>query len=335
MILHYVLITGRLIAGRGWVMSKTESFVFYLVDEFAHIAFSCAIEPLRIANLESGQALYEWSFASENGETAMSSSGTVIRVHGGFDKRWQADRLFVLSGLNMRNHISRSLLAALRRERLHGTPIGALCSAAYILAFAGMLDGMRTAVHWQFHDLFVEEFPDVDLVPNVFVPDEKIITASGGTATADLMLHLIRTAHGEDLADRVADQMVLSSVRESTAAQKISVQARHGMRNPHLTQAIQRMSEEIEDPLSTTEVAAHVGISTRQLERLFRRYLDRSPSKYYQEIRMQRARNLLLQSEKSVTEIAIACGFRSVTHFSRVYRGFFGVSPGEQRGRLT
>ncbi len=316
-------------------MPRTRSFVFYLVDEFAHIAFSCAVEPLRIANLVSGQPLYEWSFASENGETALSSNGTVVRVHAGFDRRVKADRLFLLSGSNMRNHMSRPLLSALRRERSHGTPIGALCSAAYILAYAGMLDGMRAATHWAYHDLFVEEFPNVELVPNVFVADEKIITASGGTATADLMLHLIAARHGSGLAEEVADQMVYNTVRESSARQKVSVQARHGMRNPHLTHAVQLMSQAIEDPMPMAEVARQVGISTRQLERLFGRYLQCSPSRYYLEMRLQKARNLLLQSEKSVTEIAVATGFRSTAHFARVYRGLFGVSPGTQRGRLT
>ena len=314
---------------------KTQSYVFYLVDEFAHIAFSCAVEPLRIANLVSGQPLYEWSFASENGDTALSSNGTVVKVHGGFDTRVKADRLFVLAGSNMRNHMSKKLLAALRRERSHGTPLGALCSGAYILAYAGLLDEMRAAIHWAYHDLFVEEFPQVELVQNVFVADERIITASGGTATADLMLHLITAAHGADLAFEVADNMVYNTVREGTATQRVSVQARHGMRNPHLTQAVQIMSQAIEDPVSTAEVAAQIGISTRQLERLFGRYLEVSPSKYYLEMRLQRARNLLLQSEKSVTEIAVATGFRSTTHFARVYKTLFGVSPGQQRARLT
>ena len=258
-----------------------------------------------------------------------------MRVHGGFDTRIKADRLFLLAGSNMRNHMTKPLLSALRRERTHGTQIGALCSAAYILAYAGMMDGMRAAIHWAYHDLFVEEFPNVRLVPNVFVADEKIISASGGTATADLMLYLIGQEHGQDLANEVADQMVYNTVREASATQKISVQARHGMRNPHLNQAVQLMSQSIEDPVSTAEIAEQVGISTRQLERLFGRYLDCSPSRYYLEMRLQRARNLLLQSEKSVTEIAIAAGFRSTTHFARVYRGLFGVSPGAQRGRLT
>ncbi len=316
-------------------MSRPQRFVFYLVEDFAHIAFSCAVEPLRLANFVSGKTLYEWSFASENGETAVCSAGTVIKVHSGFDTPAKADRVFVLSGADMYNHVTKTLLSALRRERSHGTALGALCSGAYVLASAGMLNGSRAAIHWAYHDLFVEEFPEVVLVPNVFVADEKIITASGGNAAADLMLSLIGKEHGTDVADAVADQMIYNTVREATAEQRVSFQARLGLRNPRLTKAIQHMSEAIEDPITTAEVADRIGISTRQLERLFRTHLGCSPSKYYLEMRLQKARNLLLQTEKSVTEIAVATGFRSSTHFARVYRGLFGVSPGAQRARLT
>ncbi|MEL7205152.1 MAG: GlxA family transcriptional regulator [Pseudomonadota bacterium] len=316
-------------------MPTPERFVFYLVEDFAHIAFSCAVEPLRLANRESGETLYEWSFASENGETAVCSAGTVLNVHNSFDSHGPADRVFVLAGSHMRHHMTKPLLGALRRERSHGAKIGALCSGAYILAYAGMLDGARAAIHWHYHDLFTEEFPEIELVPNVFVADEAIITASGGTATADLMLHLIGQTHGQALANRVADQMVYNTVREGSADQKLSVQAKLGIRNPRLTRAIHCMSENIEEPMATGEVADEVGISTRQLERLFRRHMQCSPSQYYLDLRLQKARNLLLQSERSVTEVAMATGFRSTTHFAKVYRKNFGVSPNAQRARLT
>ncbi|WP_374371873.1 DJ-1/PfpI family protein, partial [Tabrizicola sp.] len=136
----------------------------------------------------------------------------------------------------------------LRRERASGTPLGAICSGAYVLAKAGFLDGVETAVHWAWHDLFTEEFPDVRLVRNVFVAKERIITASGGTAAADLMLHLIGKAHGADLATEVADQMVYNAVREGSAAQRVSIQSRHGMRNEHLKRAIAIMEASIEAP---------------------------------------------------------------------------------------
>ncbi|MEM9550822.1 MAG: GlxA family transcriptional regulator [Pseudomonadota bacterium] len=313
----------------------TQTIAFILVEEFSHLAFSCAVEPLRIANLVSEEPLYAWTFVSENGDRAVCSNGSVTLVHHNLTDIPKCDRLFVLSGIHMRNHVTRPLLNALRRQRAIGTPIGALCSGAWVLAEAGFLDDMKAAIHWEYHDSFMEAFPEVNLVRNVFVADEKHVTASGGTATADLMLNLIERDHGHDLSVAVADQMVYNSVREATAEQRVSLQSRNGMRNAHLAKAIQIMQERLEDPISPALIAERVGISTRQLERLFGKYLNSSPKKFFMEMRLERARNLLIQSEASVTEVALACGFDSPGHFSRVYRAAFGIPPIQQSDRRS
>jgi transcriptional regulator GlxA family with amidase domain len=259
----------------------------------------------------------------------------VTLTDGGMEAGRRADRLFLISGLNVQTHVTPKLLAWLRRERAAGTPLGGICSAAYVLAKAGFLDEVETALHWAWHDLFTEEFPEVRLVRNVFVARGKIITASGGTAAADLMLHLIGGTHGEDLATEVADQMVYNAVREGTAAQRVSLQSRHGMRNEHLVRAIAIMDETIENPLSPSVISDRLGISTRQLERLFGRYLNSTPKHYFLEMRLRRAQNLLVQSEQSVTQIAMACGFQTTSHFSKVYRAHFGRSPLSQRAKIV
>ncbi len=315
-------------------MQQTRHITFILIEEFSHLAFSCAVEPLRIANLVSEKKLYDWTLISENGERAICSNELVTLVHGGLNDLPKTDQLFVLSGIHMRSHVSRPLLAALRRERARGTAIGALCSGAWLLAEAGFLDGMQSAIHWEYHDAFMEAFPEVNLVRSVFVADEKHITASGGTATADLMLHLIERDHGEELAIAVADQMVYNAVRNATAKQRVSLQSRNGMRNAHLAKAIHIMRDCIEAPVSPSQIADDLGISTRQLERLFGKYLNTSPKKYFMELRLERAQKLLLQTEASVTEVAMACGFENPGHFSRVYRSSFGVTPHAQKSKI-
>lgn len=315
-------------------MRQTRHITFILVEEFSHLAFSCAVEPLRIANWVSEEQLYDWSMISDEGERAVCSNGLVTLVHGGLDDIPKTDQLFVLSGIHMRNHVTRPLLATLRRERAQGTSIGALCSGAWVLAKAGFLDGMQAAIHWEYHDAFMEAFPEVNLVRSVFVADEKHITASGGTATADLMLHLIERDHGAELAVAVADQMVYNAVRNATAKQRVSLQSRNGMRNAHLARSIEIMRDSIETPVSPSEIAERLGISTRQLERLFGKYLNTSPKKYLMEMRLERAQKLLLQTEASITEVAFACGFENPGHFSRVYRSSFGVTPHSQRNKL-
>jgi transcriptional regulator GlxA family with amidase domain len=312
-----------------------QRFTFILVEEFSHLAFSCAVEPLRIANLVSGKTLYDWQLVSENGETATCSNGTVSMVHAGLADIPKSTRLFVLSGIHMRDHVTTELLAALRRERAMGTAIGALCSGAWILAEAGFLDEKQASIHWDYHDSFSEAFPDVNLVRNVFVADESFVTASGGTATADLMLHLIEEDHGEELALAVADQMVYNAVRAASAEQKVSLQSRNGIRNAHLAKAIAMMKDGLEDPVSPTVIADELGISTRQLERLFGKFLNTSPKKYYMELRLEKAQNLLVQTDQSMTDIALACGFDNSGHFSRAYRTAYGYAPSAQRSKLT
>jgi transcriptional regulator GlxA family with amidase domain len=313
----------------------TETVAFLLVEDFTHLAFSCAVEPLRIANLVAGAELYRWALMSEDGRTARSSNGLVTQVDRGLGPLGRDEGLLVVSGLGVERRVTPALLALLRRERARGTPIGAVCSGAFVLARAGLLDGAEAAIHWGYHDLMAERFPAVRLSRGVFVAGGRHDTASGGTAAADLMLHRIARAHGQDLATEVADQMVYNAVREGSAPQRVSLQARHGMRNARLVRAVRLIESRLEAPPRPGEVAEAVGISVRQLERLFDRHLGTSPGRFAMERRLARARNLIVQTEQSVAEIAMASGFSSTTHFARAFRARFGVSPMAHRARLA
>lgn len=316
-------------------MAIPQHFVFMLVQDFTHIAFSCAIEPLRIANLVSGDDLYRWSLVSQDGVSATCSNGTVTLVDHAFDEVPTNDRLFVLTGINVAAHASPALCKAVQRATLRTRALGGLCSGAWLLAKAGLLTGQSAAIHWDFHDAFMEQFPEVNLVRSVFDADQAVITASGGTATADLMLHLIEREHGNELAMAVADQMVYNVVREGGAEQKISLQSRLEVRNAHVMTAIELMSESLDEPLSMSELSDQLKISKRQLERLFGRCLNCSPKKYYMDLRLQRAQKLLIQTDSSVTEVAVACGFETLTHFSRLYKSAYGVSPSHQSSKVS
>jgi len=185
---------------------------------------------------------------------------------------------------------SKRVIGWLRREARRGVTIGGLCTAAHTLAMAGLLDGKRATIHWENQDSFGEEFEEVTLTESVFVVDGNRLTTAGGTASIDLMLKLIADHHGEDLANAVADQLIYSSIRTDQDTQRLSIPTRIGVRHPKLSQVIQMMEGNIEDPMSPADLAEEVGMSSRQLERLFRRYLNRSPKRYYMELRLQKAR---------------------------------------------
>ena len=313
-------------------VEKPKRFVFVLLDNFTLLCFSAALESLRIANRMAGRDLYAWRIVGEGGDAAYCSAGTGFKLDGDLDELTRDDVVMVCGGIDVQAATTKRLLGWLRREARKGVPMAGLCTAAYSLAKAGLLDGKKATIHWENQDSFAEEFQEVELTKSVFVVDDKRLTTAGGTSSIDLMLKLIADDHGEDLANAVADQLIYSSIRTDQDTQRLSVPTRIGVRHPKLSQVIQIMEQNIEEPISPSILAKDVGMSTRQLERLFRRYLNRSPKRYYMELRLQKARNLLMQTDMSVINVALACGFASPSHFSKCYRAHYDTTPYRERG---
>lgn len=311
---------------------EAQDCVFLLCPAFSLIAFAAAIEPLRHANRVGRRPYYAWRVVSEDGEPVECSNGTVIQVSGGLEDLPRDTRIIVCTGFGLDRAASRPVLTWLRKQSRRGISISAVCTGAYVLAKAGLLEGKRCTIHWENHAAFAEEFPNVEVSNLLYVKDEGIVTCAGGTAAADMMLQIIADDHGTDLSSLIADCMVHMPARGDNDEQRLSVPARIGVRHPKLVQIIQTMERSTEEPISPSELAKSVNMSTRQLERLFRRYLNRSPKRYYMELRLEKARNLLLQTDMSVINVALACGFTSPSHFSKCYRAHFSRTPYRERG---
>ena len=307
-------------------------FVFVLIENFTLLSFSSALDALRIANRMSGKKLYDWIFIGENEEFVSCSAGTQFKLDNSLIELHRDDTILLCGGTSIQESTSRKLVGWLRREARRGLIIGGLCTAAYPMAKAGLLDDKKATIHWENQDSFAEEFLEVELTKTVFVCDGNRYTTAGGTSSIDLLLKIIADEHGEELANAVADQMIYSSIRTDQDTQRLSVPTRIGVRHPKLSKVIQMMEINIEEPISPSILAKDVGMSTRQLERLFRRYLDRSPKRYYMELRLQKARNLLMQTDMSVINVALACGFASPSHFSKCYRAHYDTTPYRERG---
>lgn len=311
---------------------RQRRFIFLLLDKFTMLSFAGAIEPLRIANRVLGHTAYVWRLAGEGGVEATCSNGASFKLDMGLDEISREDTVLVCGGIDVQDATTKPILNWLRREARRGVAIGGLCTGAYTVARAGLMDGKRATIHWENQDSFLEEFEDVKLTKSVFVMDGNRMSTAGGTASIDLMLKIIAQDHGEDVANTVADQLIYSSIRTDQDTQRLSIPTRIGVRHPKLSQVIQMMEGKIEDPISPAQLATDVGMSTRQLERLFRRYLNRSPKRYYMELRLQKARNLLMQTDMSVINVALACGFASPSHFSKCYRAHYQTTPYRERG---
>lgn len=311
---------------------KPREFVFLLTAQFSMMAFAAAIEPLRVANRMSRRDLFSWRIASDTGAAVACSNGCVVSADTGLEDLTRDTSIVVCAGLALREATSRPILTWLRKQSRRGVGIGGVCTGAHVLAKAGLLEGKRCTIHWENQAAFAEEFPETELSNLLFCIDEGIFTCAGGTASADMMLHLISEEYGSDLASLVADSMIHTQVRREQDEQRLSVPARIGVRHPKLVNIIQTMEQNTEEPISPSELAKGVAMSTRQLERLFRRYLNRSPKRYYMELRLEKARNLLLQTDMSVINVALACGFTSPSHFSKCYRNHFNRTPYRERG---
>lgn len=313
--------------------STPQLFTFVLLDRFTMMPFAAAIEPLRLANRVAGQPIYKWRLIGPEGDHATCSNGTRIAVDSGLEAEPIRDEIVIVcGGLDVARATTKPVVAFLRRMARGVAGMGAVCTGAWVLARAGLLDGRRATIHWENHDGFAEAFPEVDLYRSVFVHDGNRLTAAGGTSSIDLMLHLIVERHGEALATEVADQLLHTGIRTDQDHQRLSIPMRIGVRHPRLSQVIARMEANLEEPISPAQLAEDAGMSTRQLERLFRRYLNRSPKRYYMETRLNRARKLLMQTELSIIEVALACGFSSPSHFSKCYRSQYGSTPYRERG---
>ena len=311
----------------------TKNYIFVLLENFSLLAFSSAIEPLRLANRMSQEKKFFWNLVCVEGNQVTCSNGTIINCDHNLEiPTNRADVIIICGGTNIKSNITKKLLGWLRKESRKGLSIGGLCTATQVLATAGLLDGKKCTIHWENRDSFLEDFPEHLLNASVYTVDGNRYTAAGGVASADLMLHLIGKEFGADLANSVADQMIHTAIRTEKDDQRLSIPTRIGVRHPKLAAVLDLMQKSLEEPESPSKLASQVGVSTRQLERLFRRYLNRSPKRYYMELRLQKARNLLLQTNMTVINVALACGFSSPSHFSKCYRNHFSNTPYRERG---
>lgn len=306
-------------------------YAFLTLPNYSLIAVANAIEALRMANRVMGQEIYEWPLVSLDGRTEEASGGLNLSPTTALEKMGRVDILFVCGGINVREAVSPALLTALRRLADRKVPLGGLCTGGFALAKAGLLDDFRATIHWENLSALREQFPRVRIGDQLFTIDRDRFTCSGGTAPLDLMLHLIQLRLGSRISQLVSEQFVLDRVRKDTDRQYIPLRAQIGLSRNSLIRVAQLMEDNIEKPLSLESIAKSSGLSRRQIERLFKRELNCVPKRYYLEMRLRRARELLLQTAMSITDITAACGFQSPPHFSKCYRNEFGYPPSAER----
>ncbi len=310
---------------------KSQNVGFLLTPQFSLIAFTSAIEPLRAANRVSRQTLFTWQLFSIDGQPVRASNDVEFNPDAKFADEITCDILIVCAGIRSYDHINPKTSAVLRSLARKGMPLGSVCTGTVALAEAGLLNDYRCTIHWENIESLAERYPQLNITATLFEADRNRFTCSGGMAALDMMIHSIRLDYGRDLSMRVADQMLYTSIREPQDLQRMAIEQRTGITHPKLLGAIGYMEAYLESTITMKDLAKNVGLSLRQLERLFHDKLETTPARFYQNMRLDRARALLRQTAMPILEIAIATGFNSPSYFTKSYKSKFGYTPRQER----
>ncbi len=307
---------------------------FFLTPDFSPLGFVSALEVLRTANRFLGETFYGWRILSSDGLPVTSANGVTMVADASPADTSGLDILFVCTGFHPEAHCSERTLAWLRNMHRHGVHLGAISTGTFVLAKAGVIGERRCTIHGDNTAALREMFDEIDLVDGVFEIDRNLYTCAGGTSAIDMFIHIVSTDHGERFAADIAHQFQQDRVRAATEHQSKPKRSGLRLKSSKLANALDLMEENIESPLASDELAERVGVSPRQLQRLFKKHTGRAPKDFYLNLRLNHGRLLLLQTSLPVLEVAIASGFSSHAHFTKCYSDRFGYPPRWERRQI-
>jgi AraC family carnitine catabolism transcriptional activator len=309
-------------------------FHFVLLPQFSFLGFGSTIEPLRVTN-RFRQNAYAWTIVSLDGQPVAASNGMTLQVGGGLDLLADAQCIVIVAGFDPLSAIGRpqgkALQDALRQAERRGATLGAIDTGAFVLANSKLLGAGKITLHWEARESFAEMFPHTQVSDELFEISSRRLYCAGGIAGLDMMLALITQHYNHALAAQVSEQFVLERMRKPSDHQRMQTISRYKVHNEKLVNAIQLMERHVERPLTLYTLADKVGVSRRQLERLYTDHLHQSPADFYTSLRLARAQQLLEQTPLPIFSIAMQCGFASGAHFSRAFKRLTSFSPSSFR----
>lgn len=298
------------------------------------MAFTGAVDALITTNLMKSKTVYEVLVVGSEEGVTVSDVGIEVKNDISLAAldiyHMPLDVLIVCGGLRVRPKTTALLRNKLKSADSHGVVLGGLWNGAYFLAEAGLLNGYQCAYHPDGRAMMLEEFWEVSISTRSFIVDRNRLSCAGASSSLSMMLEVVRADCSNEVASAVEEMLSCDKGLDSPDISTISVDQNQTLPEK-LKTSLQLMKNNIEEPLSISEIANWVNISRRQLERLFCNYVNASPSRYYMELRLTRARQLLQQTNKPVAEIAVAAGFVSMSHFRSCFYQLFDITPGQFR----
>jgi transcriptional regulator GlxA family with amidase domain len=305
--------------------------VVVVLPESSIMSLASVLDPMRAANRVAGRPVFRWRLLSGDGQAVMLTCGIPIPVDGRFSLPLAGDLLLVIGGFNLDRHVGKRFLAALQECARHFDIVAGIESGCWLLGRSGLLNGRKATAHWEELEDFSQTFPALTVIGDRFVMDGKYWTSGGASPTFDMMLHLITERLGPALALDVASIFVYDQMHSPTDVQPFVSLGRIEARDPELAGAIRLMERTLERPMTVAALARRLAISSRKLELLFARGLSISPGAYYLRLRLQVSHRLVRDSGIPMRDIALRCGFDSLSAFSRAYRREYGASPLKMR----
>jgi len=302
-----------------------------ILPESSIMSLASVLDPMRAANRISGRDVFRWRLLSADGKPVTLTCGVPIVVDGKFAQPLAGDALLVIGGFNLDRHVGKKFIGILQESSRHFDIIAGIESGCWLLGRTGLLNGRRATAHWEELEDFSQAFPALTVLGDRFVADGKFWTSGGASPTFDMMLHWITQRLGSALALDVASIFVYDQTHSATDVQPFVSLGRIETRDPELADAIRLMERTLERPLTIAALTKRLSISQRKLELLFARGLSTSPGAYYLRLRLQVAHRLVRDSGSPIREIAIRCGFDSLSAFSRAYSREYGMSPLKMR----
>jgi transcriptional regulator GlxA family with amidase domain len=307
---------------------------FILIPNFALMSYAAAVEPLRAANLLAGQEIYRISnYAPAAGDVPSSVKSLVTAKPMAEARKDRLSLLFVCAGGEPAGWQHPAMGPALRELRVAGVRIGGISGGPYILAAAGLLENRRFTIHWEHRAALGETFRHLTPERRRLVIDRDCYTCGGGIAPLDMMYALISERMGDRFARRVSDWFLRTDVQPGQASQRSTPAERYGITHRVLLMVLEKMEATIETPLPREAMARFAGVSARHLQRLFESHMGSTFGAQYRQRRLEHATRLVRESPLNLSEVALATGYASSSHFSRSFKKQYGVSPHALRKR--
>lgn len=308
---------------------------FILSRRFTLCAFANFVDVLRLAADDGDRSrpiLCQWTVLSDTMNPVASSCGIHVQPNERLGDPRKFDYIVVVGGLiDEIPNLSPEYLRYLQLAASSGVPLAGICTGAFILHRAGLMDGYRCCVSWFHHEDFLEQFDGLKPVSDqIFVVDRNRLTCSGGASSAHLAAYLVEKHVGRAQAHKSLHIMIIDDAQRAENPQP-GMPLEIKTNDKLVKKAMLLMQQNIDTPLSITEIGRRLGNSKRQLERHFRSSLGISPQAAFLGIRLSFARHLIESTEKSIATIAAECGFCDSSHLSRMFRRHFAATPQEFR----